>query len=141
MKRFFEKSVIWGIPLLLPVVALAQFGDAAGVASVTPLGKIIVILGGLVLLATPVVIALAFLAFFWGLAMYIFNTGSDEQRKKGVQLMIWGVIALFVMLSIRGIIAVLNATFYIPQDYGGIYGGGGGNTPPPRAVNPYTNEI
>ena len=114
--------------LLVPFIALAQFENAIGNAAATPLGKIFLILGGLVAIATPVVVALALFAFFWGLAMYIFNTGSEEGRKKGIQIMIWGIIALFVMVSIWGIIEVLNVTFDIRQGGGpGILGGGGGN--------------
>ena len=46
-------------------------------------------------------IALAVVAFFWGLVQYLFNVGDEKKGgSKGVDMMIWGVIALFVMVSI-----------------------------------------
>ncbi|TAK58646.1 hypothetical protein EPO14_02315 [Patescibacteria group bacterium] len=62
-------------------------------------------------LATTLVVMLALLLFFWGLAMYVFGSSNDEKRKKGIPMMIWGIVALFVMLSIFGIINMLQATF------------------------------
>ncbi|MBX9765254.1 hypothetical protein K2X83_01290 [Patescibacteria group bacterium] len=68
----------------------------------------------LVDLATPIVVALALLGFFWGLAMYIFTLGSggeDKDKKKGREIMTYGVIVFFVMLSIWGIVNMLQETF------------------------------
>lgn len=67
-------------------------------------------IGDLINQATPIIVALALLAFFWGLVTYIFQSGDAEKRKKGLSIMIWGVIALFVMLSIFGIINALQDT-------------------------------
>lgn len=47
----------------------------------------------------------ALLAFFWGLAKFIFRSAGDEKAvEEGKRLMIWGVIALFVMVSVWGIV-------------------------------------
>lgn len=62
-------------------------------------------------LATTLVVMLALLLFFWGLAMYVFGSSNDEKRKKGIPMMIWGIVAIFIMLSIFGIINMLQATF------------------------------
>lgn len=72
-------------------------------------------LGGLITQATPIVVALALLAFFWGLVSYIFGSGNDDKRKKGIHIMIWGIIALFVMLSVFGIINALQSTLGVDQ--------------------------
>ncbi|MFA5876891.1 MAG: hypothetical protein WC880_00840 [Candidatus Paceibacterota bacterium] len=64
-------------------------------------------------LATTLVVMLALLLFFWGLAMYVFGSSNDEKRKKGVPMMIWSIVALFVMLSIVGIINMLQATLQV----------------------------
>ena len=57
--------------------------------------------------ATLLMASLALLVFFWGLARFIFKIGSGGDAKavaEGKQLMIWGVIAIFVMVSIWGIL-------------------------------------
>ena len=51
------------------------------------------------------VVAIALLVFMWGLAKFIFKVGGDEGAiEDGKNLMKWGLIALFVMLSVWGII-------------------------------------
>lgn len=67
--------------------------------------------GALINQATPIVVALALLGFFWGLAIYIFNAGDEKKKVEGRNIMIWGILALFVMLSVFGIIGALQATF------------------------------
>lgn len=64
----------------------------------------------------PVVVALALLVFFWGLVMFIFNQSNEEKRGKGKDIMIWGIIALFVMVSVWGLVNLLAETFNVGQD-------------------------
>lgn len=58
-------------------------------------------------------ITAAIVAFFWGMVQYILQTGrgNDEERKKGIQTMIWCIVAIFVMVSIWGLIHLLQSTF------------------------------
>jgi len=66
-------------------------------------------------LLTPVVVGIALLAFFWGLAKFIFNSGNEEKKSEGKNIMIWGVIALFVMVSVWGIVGAIGDTLDIEQ--------------------------
>jgi hypothetical protein len=59
----------------------------------------------------PVVVALALLFFFWGIAMFIFHADNEEKKKESRNIMIWGIIALFAMVAIWGIIKMLLLTF------------------------------
>ena len=68
-------------------------------------------LAALINLATPIVVALALLYFFWGLAGDILNAGNEEKKKQGRDIMIWGILALFIMVSVWGIINVVRDTF------------------------------
>ena len=72
----------------------------------TNFGKIV---GALI----PVVFGLAVLAFFWGVAKYVLQAGNPKVREQGRHLMIWGVIAIFIMSSIWGIVALLGSTLGI----------------------------
>ncbi|MES2135014.1 MAG: hypothetical protein V4449_02110 [Patescibacteria group bacterium] len=98
MKGFLKTSIA-------TVVAFAPLAVFAADAQ-NALSKI----GALITQATPIVVALALLAFFWGLVTYIFGSSNDDKRKKGIHIMIWGIIALFVMLSVFGIIRALQST-------------------------------
>lgn len=54
---------------------------------------------------------LSLLIFFKGLVTFIFNSGDVKANAEGKQLMKWGIIALFVMLSFWGIIAFFSESF------------------------------
>src|SRR3989338_4313627 len=70
-------------------------------------------------------IILAIVTFFWGLIMYIFSMGGEgkEAASKGVRLMFWGFIAIFVMVSIWGIIGLLRTTFNVTSNTAQVPGG------------------
>jgi len=57
-------------------------------------------------LLIPIAFALCLLYFFWGVAKYIKSEGSG--KAEGRQIMIWGVVALFVASSIWGIIVFIR---------------------------------
>lgn len=78
--------------------------------AVERLDNILRTFNNLIATATPIVVAFALLGFFWGLAIYIFNAGDEKKKSQGRNIMIWGVLALFVMLSVFGIIGVLQTT-------------------------------
>lgn len=60
--------------------------------------------GNLVNTALPILVALAVLAFFWGLIKFIFSQGNAEAKGEGKMIMIWGGVAIVVMVSIWGIV-------------------------------------
>jgi len=91
--------------LLAPFVAYAAAFTVQG---------LILIVGNIIALATPVVVALALIYFFWGLSKFILHADDETERAKGKQIMMWGIVALFVMLTIWGIIRVLQLTFILP---------------------------
>jgi hypothetical protein len=54
-------------------------------------------------------ITLAIVVFFWGLIGYLMSDG--EGKSAGLNRMMMGVVTIFVMVSIWGIIRLLQATF------------------------------
>jgi len=59
----------------------------------------------------PFLFALATVAFIWGVITYYLNPENEEKRKKGKSFIVGGLIALFVMLSIWGLVSILTGTF------------------------------
>lgn len=72
-------------------------------------------LGDLINFTIPVLIAMALLLFIWGLIKFVFAGGDDDSRNEGKKLMIWGVITLFVIVSVWGIVALLNQITGVDQ--------------------------
>jgi hypothetical protein len=62
----------------------------------------------------PLFFAIALAAFIWGaVKFFIINGGEEEKRNQGKQFMLWGIIALAVMLSVWGLVGILKTTFGI----------------------------
>ncbi len=59
----------------------------------------------------PLVGALGLLAFIWGLVKFIFYAGNEDKIIEGRRLMTWGIIALFVMTSVFGLVTFLQNAF------------------------------
>ena len=51
------------------------------------------------------------LLFTWGLITFLNNMESPEGRKTGVSHMIWGIIGVFIMATVLGIINIITDTF------------------------------
>ena len=62
------------------------------------------LIDGLVVL----MVALGLVFFLWGLAKFILHAGDEKARAEGKQVMLWGIIALFVMVSVWGIVGFLQ---------------------------------
>jgi hypothetical protein len=100
------KKVLLSASYLLPVLALAQDSSIGGLLD---------LLKDLINAATPIVVALALLYFFWGLAKYILASGNEVDKDKGKDMMVWGIIALFVMVSVWGIVSLIGDTLGVEQ--------------------------
>jgi hypothetical protein len=61
----------------------------------------------------PLLFSLATVGFIWGIIQFFLNPDNEEARKKGKSYMIWGLLALFVMVSMWGLVGVLTKTFGI----------------------------
>ena len=64
----------------------------------------------------PVVFGLGVLAFFWGLVRYLF--GSDHDKEQAKKTMLWGVVAIFIMAAIWGLVRFIGQTFGVSTDTG-----------------------
>ena len=105
-----KKIIVAVGALALPMLAFAQ-GIGPNLANV---GKFIDTIGRFISTLLPIVVALALLYFFWGLAQFILNgSGDDKARTEGKNRMIWGVVALFVMVSVWGLVGFIQNTFGI----------------------------
>jgi hypothetical protein len=59
----------------------------------------------------PLLFTLATAGFIWGIIQYFLNPENEEKRSQGKSYMLWGIIALFVMVSMWGLVGVIGNTF------------------------------
>ena len=63
-----------------------------------------------------IIIGFAVVYFLWGVAKYILHSGDVKAREEGRNMMIYGIIAIFVMVSMWGFVNLLVATFGLNND-------------------------
>ncbi|HRZ30563.1 MAG TPA: hypothetical protein P5274_02770 [Candidatus Paceibacterota bacterium] len=60
----------------------------------------------------PILIGLGFIGFFWGLAKYLFAMSGDaKDLGPAKQFMFWGVVTITVMISVWGLVQLLQGVF------------------------------
>jgi hypothetical protein len=64
----------------------------------------------------PFVIGIAVLVFLWGVLVFITHAGDETARANGRQLMLWGIIGLFVMVSVWGLVRILGDTLNLRNE-------------------------
>jgi hypothetical protein len=106
---FSQRITTVGGVLAATALALPRFVFAQTITDILDTGSNIV--GRLI----PIVAGIALLVFFWGLVKFIASAGSEDGRKEGKQVMIWGIIALFVLMAIWGIVAFIGFSLGIRQ--------------------------
>ncbi len=77
----------------------------------TYLGQLIIQVGKLIKLALPIVLGIALLYFLWGVAIFIFKANNDKEREEGKKKIVYGLVALFVMVTVWGIVKLLGVIF------------------------------
>ncbi len=53
-------------------------------------------------------LAIAMVVFIWGIVSYFQNIDNSEERAQGVRHMIWGIVGLVIMVSVKGIITIIK---------------------------------
>ncbi len=93
---------------IIPAGAIALFPTLIFAQTLTWFTNVTTTLAQVVNALVPIMITLAFVVFVWGLITFILASGDEAAKDEGKRRMIWGVIALFVIISIWGIIALLQ---------------------------------
>ena len=111
-----------GVLLISPTLAFAQ--------ALQGINTVAVGIGTIVNTLLPIMMGLAVLAFFWGLVKYIANASDEAAKESGKTLMIWGMVALFVMVALWSILGYVQTQLGIT---GTVL-----NTAPPAFIVPTT---
>lgn len=97
MSKIIDKRIVAIVALLFPAIVGAQGAK-----------ELILGVGRLVYILLPLSFGLAILFFIWGLAKFILKADSETERDEGKQVMKWGIVALVVILSFWGLVAIIQ---------------------------------
>lgn len=104
MKRF----IIGISALVLPAVAFAA-------EPLNNVSNLIGSIGTIINKTLPILVALALLFFFYGLVRFILSGGDESAKVSAKHTMLWGIVALFVMVSVWGLVSFLGDALGIKQ--------------------------
>ena len=90
-------------PLSLDGVQQAVYGSGGNLG---PIKTLVTSVGQVLNALIPILIVIALLVFFWGLIDYI----RHPEFKKGKDIMIAGIIGVFVMVSVWGIVRLVQVS-------------------------------
>jgi Type IV secretion system pilin len=99
----------------LSLAPMLAFGAAADLSYIS---NIVASVDGIITAMIPVAVALGILFFIWGLVQFILASGDESAKDEGKRRMIWGVVALFVIVSVWGLVALLGQLTGVGQTNG-----------------------
>lgn len=106
----FMKYIFYAVPVFLPLFAHSYINNASDLISSVY---------GLISSLIPIVATLSLVVFFWGIGIFVLHSSDTEKRTEGRRLMFWGIIAIFVMFCIWGIISFISSDLGLKSSSGG----------------------
>ena len=107
--KTLKKILPYAVALTIPILVLAQV--------VTPLPSgtqsIVTNIKNLVNNVIPILLIVGTVVFLWGVILYLTAGADEEKRANARSLMIYGLVGLFVMVAVWGIVNVLVGFFGI----------------------------
>ena len=105
------KKFLFGLFTLTAAPFMAQ------AAALNTLGDVLVVFTNIINALMPFIVALAVLFFMWGVFQFVKSAGNEDERTEGRNRMIYGIIGIFVMVSVWGFVNLLDNTFRLDSDY------------------------
>ncbi len=98
---------------------LISFPLPTRAAQVYDFGSLVALFIGMIKSLVPLVVGLTLLYFMWGIFQLV-RSNSEDSRKEAVGVITYGIVSLFVMVSVWGLVSILTSTFFggsliIPQ--------------------------
>lgn len=107
--RFLNKSILVACAVVaVPIRVSAQVDLGYFVQLITTLISLINTL-------IPIIVGVGLLFFIYNLTRFILHEDNDEERVRVRQQMLWGVLALFAIVTLWGLVNVLVSFFNLPD--------------------------
>lgn len=107
MKKSLIKFGIVG-SLVAPILA---FAATVGNNAPSDLLGVLSLFSRMISIVTIILVSIAVLMFIWGVIQYVSSGGDEEAQAKARSTMIYGVIGIFVIVAVWGLVNILGKTF------------------------------
>lgn len=107
----FLTAILYVFPLVMSAQGSAG-GDGVCQYQIDSLALVFHLLGCILSTAVlPLLITAAVVLFILGVIKYVSKADEAKEREEGRNFMIYGIVALFVMVSIWGLVGIIQGTF------------------------------
>ncbi len=89
--------------LVAPQLASAQM--------VYDFGSLVGLFIGMIKTIVPLIVGITLLYFIWGVFQLV-RSNSPDSREEAIGYITYGIVALFVMISVWGLVSILTSTFF-----------------------------
>lgn len=110
IKKIYPTLIYLSLSFLVVPVALAQ-DTLAGVDNFNDFVDVAV---NIINQLAGFLVGLAVFIIIWGVFVYITKADEAEKRKEGMRFVIYGVLGVFVMVSMWGFVNILRNTLELP---------------------------
>jgi uncharacterized membrane protein YidH (DUF202 family) len=110
MKKLILGSSVAAAILGFSQIALAAISELPDTFESAGIGGFIIGVNRVINYIVPFLVGLGVFVIIYGIFTYIRSADDEEKRTVGKQFMVWGVLAVFVMLSVWGLVSVLANT-------------------------------
>ncbi len=115
IQKFSSLLTTYYLLLTFPLLAFADTPDLTIFTNTNPNLNISTLankFSGIANTIIPFLIGIAFVIIVWGIFKYILHAGDSEQVAKGRMYIVYGVIALFLMLSFWGFVTMIHTSLF-----------------------------
>jgi hypothetical protein len=107
-------SLVLGTPLFALAASSGCTGTVYGIKAV------ICTIGSILNTIIPIIIVLGVVYFVWGVVSYMIGA-DEEQKKKGRDKILYGIIGLVVIVGMWGLVRIVTDTFGIEDQSGNLH--------------------
>ena len=125
MKKISRIAVVLAPIAALGAPLLASAANGIDISYITPYSDgIINVINGILV---PVLMAVAFIVFLWGIYKYfILGAANESEKGDGRKFAMWGIIGFVIIVSLWGLVNLVMGTLGLSA----------GTAPPPPTFNP-----
>lgn len=113
MKKTFYIFLI--LFIIFPFLTFAE--SACPDDGSTTLCSIIDEFGNIATLIIILLMVVATVVFIYGVLKYILAGGSEQRKKEGQSMIMWGLIGLFILVAMWGLVIILENTFGVEEEH------------------------
>ncbi len=96
--------------IALIAIAIPSFVSAQALAPITNVNNLTTRLLGIGSTFTYVLVSLGVIYIVWNVVQYFIKPSSDDRKEAGKNIL-WGIVGLFIIVSIWGLVNILTNTF------------------------------